>query len=116
MIVHSEDDEVVPIRYGYDVFFKKYEMNPRFIFNRMSDRGHNYIFNDRTYIDEFNAEFDKWRDQLGYDVNAEENAERFQNDRADYIRAHLDRERWCNSLDNYLFNNFLSFYDAHIGD
>ena len=116
MVVHSEDDEVVPIRYGYDVFFKKYEMNPRFIFNRMSDRGHNYIFNDRTYIDEFNAEFDKWRDQLDYDVNAEENAERFQNDRADYIREHLDRARWCNSLDNYLFNNFLSFYDAHIGD
>ena len=57
MIVHSADDDVIGIEYGYDKYYKKYKDDSRFTFIRFEDRGHNEIFNDpaNTYIDEFNA-------------------------------------------------------------
>lgn len=114
MIVHSEDDDVVPIEYGYDVYYEKYKDDPRFVFKRLEDRGHNYVYNDTAYIDEFNAGFDKWLETLDYDYKAEENTERFKSDKADYIHKNLDREKWCSSLDTELFDSFLDFYDTHI--
>ncbi len=111
MIVHSEDDGVVPIEYGYDVFYEKYGSDPRFVFVRLKDKGHNYVFDDAAYIDEFNAGFDDWIATLDYDYTADENLERFAADKAEYIRVHLDRSRWCSMLDEELFARFLSFYD-----
>ncbi len=67
MIVHSEDDDVVPIEYGYDLYYGKYAADPRFTFIRLEHSGHNYVFDDLTYIDEFNADFDDWRSTLDYD-------------------------------------------------
>ena len=91
MIVHSADDEVVPIRYGYDVYYKKYKDDPRFTFVRYEDKGHNSIFNDNTYADEFDAGFDEWLETLDYDYHAAENKEKFAADKAEYIHSHLDR-------------------------
>ena len=113
MVVHSEDDSVVPIRYGYDLYYAKYRNDPRFQFLRFTDKGHNSIFNDQTYMNAFNAEFDQWKETLGYDISADENRERFQQDRAAYISEHLDRSEYCDMLDKELFEQFLGFYDAH---
>ena len=41
MIVHSADDDTVPIRYGYDIFYEEYKDDPRFTFVRYEDLGHN---------------------------------------------------------------------------
>ena len=77
MIVHSADDDVVPIEYGYDLYFKAYRDDTRFTFIRLENRGHSYVYNDMTYINEFNAGFDEWLETLDYDYKAEENKERF---------------------------------------
>ena len=40
--------------------------------------------------------------------------EQFSEDKADYIHKNLDREKWCNSLDLELFEDFVDFYDENI--
>ena len=30
MVAYSEDDDVVPVQYGYDLYYEKYGNNPRF--------------------------------------------------------------------------------------
>ena len=114
MIVHSADDNVVPIEYGLDLFYDEYKDDPRFEFVRLEDKGHNYVFDDMTYIDEFNAGFDQWLETLNYDYNAEEYQEQFIADKAEYIHQNLDRERWCDMLDDEMFERFLRFYDENI--
>ena len=115
MVIHSEDDSVVSIEYGLDKYYEKYKDDPRFVFKRLKDKGHNYIINDMTYIDSFNVEFDKWLQTLHYDYKAEENKERFKKDKADYIHAHLDRTKWADRLNEEMFREFLAFYDKNLG-
>ena len=116
MIVHSADDDVIGIEYGYDIYYEKYQNDPRFTFIRFEDRGHNEIFNDpeNNYKDEFNAEFDTWLETLDYDYNAEDNIERFKEDKAEYIKENLDHVRWSTRLDEELFTRFLDFYNEAI--
>lgn len=115
MAVHSADDDTVPIEYGYDIYYEKYSDDPRFDFVRFEDSGHNYVYCDLTYVNEFNAGFDKWLETLDYDHNAEENKERFAEDKAAYINSNLDRIRWCDILNDELFDRFVSFYDEYTG-
>lgn len=114
MIVHSSDDSLVPAEYGYDIYYEAYKDDPRFRFIRFEDRGHSYICLNTTYLSEFNAAFDKWLETLDYDVHAAENRERFAGDKADYIHSHLDRDKWCNMLDQDLFEDFVRFYDENL--
>lgn len=62
MVAHSEDDDVVPVQYGYDLYYEKCGNNPRFTFLHFEDKGHNDFFFDRndSYKNEFNAKCDKW--------------------------------------------------------
>ena len=116
MIVHSADDDVIGIEYGYDKYYKKYQDDPRFTFLRFEDRGHNGIFYDptNTYLDEINDEFAKWLETLDYDYNAEDNKARFAKDKANWLGENLDRKRWSGRLDEELFAGFVSFYDQSI--
>ena len=116
MIVHSADDNVIGIEYGLDMYYEEYKDDPRFTFIRFEDRGHNNIFMDPviTYLDELNSEFASYVETLDYDYEAEENTERFLEDKTDYLNEHLDRERWSHRLDEELFGQFLEFYDAAI--
>ena len=76
----------------------------------------NEVFNnpDNTYKDEFNAEFDKWLESLDYDYKAEENKERFKEDKAKYTTENLDHAKWSTRLDEELFVQFLDFYNTAI--
>lgn len=114
MIVHSNDDDVVPTEYGYDIYYEKYKDNPRFRFIRLEDKGHNYVYNDMSYINKFNMEFDNWLETLDYDYNNVENKEKFEADKSDYIYNNLDRNKWCNMLNLELFEDFVLFYDEHL--
>ena len=113
MVVHSQDDGVVPISVGYDKYYEKFKDDDRFKFVELQDKGHS-IFNDYTYADEFDSEFDEWLKTLDYDYNLDKNKERFMEDKADYIHKNLDREKWTNTLDKELFEEFLDFYDAAV--
>ncbi len=112
MVVHSEDDDVVGINYGYDIYYDKYKDDPRFSFMRLTDDGHSYVFDDKTYIDEFNQQFQKWLDTLDYDYADGANQEQFIKDKADYIHKNLDRQKWSNKLDTKMFDEFIAFYDG----
>ena len=114
MVVHSADDDIVPIGFGYDKYSGKYRDDVRFSFVRLENRGHSYVYNDMTYINEFNKGFDRWLQSLDYDYKAKENAERFVKEKADYINANLDRDRWANNLDTDLFETFVKFYDRFV--
>lgn len=116
LIAHSEDDETLPIQYGYDQYYDKYKDDLRFTFLRFKDKGHSDFFVDskNSYKDEFNAEFDKWAASLDYDYKAEKNKQRFTKEKAEYIEANLDRERWSHRLDVDLFERFLDFYDKNL--
>ena len=116
MIVHSADDEVIGIEYGYDKYYKKYKDDARFTFLRFENRGHSEILidPDDTYKDKFNAGFNEWLETLGYDYRAAENKDRFAAEKADYITENLDHVRWSSRLDEDLFETFLRFYDQAI--
>ena len=114
MIVHSADDSMVPMSLGYDIYHEKYADDPRFSFIRLENRGHSYVFDDMTYINDFNAGFDRWLATLDYDYNAKENKARFAKDKAAYIHENLDRKQWSHMLDTDLFGQFVNFYDAHL--
>lgn len=114
MIVHSSDDDVIPTEYGYDLYYEKYKDNPRFRFIRLEAQGHNYVYDDMTYINQFNMKFDKWLETLDYDYSNSENKEQFAADKAEYIHNNLDRDKWCSMLNSELFDGFVSFYDEHI--
>ena len=116
LVLHSADDNVIGIEYGYDKYYQKYKDDPRFTFIRFEDRGHNEVFNDpdNTYKDEFNAGFDSWLETLDYDYKAEENKERFKTDKAEYITENLDHTKWSTRLDEELFAKFLDFYNKAV--
>lgn len=44
-VVHSSDDDIVPIEYGYDIYYEHYKDDPRFVFRRLENRGHNLFLN-----------------------------------------------------------------------
>jgi len=77
MILHSQDDSMVPIQYGHDKYYAEYKDDPRFSFIRFEDKGHSYFNADTTYKDAFNADLDKWQKNLEYDPTNPENSERF---------------------------------------
>ena len=116
MVVHSADDDVIEIGYGYDKYYKKYKDDPRFTFVRFEDKGHNDIFNDQenTYKDEFNDGFNHWLETLDYDYKIDENKDRFIKDKADYITENLDHARWSDRLDEDLMASFLDFYEKAV--
>ena len=45
MVVHSSDDNVVPIEYGYDIYYDAFKDDPRFTFVRLEGKGHNNFLN-----------------------------------------------------------------------
>ena len=45
MVVHSSDDNIVPIEYGYDIYYEAYKDDPRFTFIRLDGKGHNMFLN-----------------------------------------------------------------------
>jgi hypothetical protein len=114
MCVHSDSDQVVGAKYGYDKYIAKYKDDPRFTFLVLEGRDHNYMFDDNTYREAFNEEFKKWAETLDYDPELKENYDRFVKDKADYINEHLDREKWSHKRDPELFKQFLDFYDKNL--
>ncbi|MBQ6341907.1 MAG: alpha/beta fold hydrolase [Anaerolineaceae bacterium] len=110
MIVHGTEDDFVPASIGYDRYHEKFADDPRFSFVMLDGQGHNYVYDDMTYINDFNAAFDKWLMALDYDYKAKENKDRFAADKAEYIHQNLDREQWSHKLNKELFENFISFF------
>lgn len=114
IVVHCAGDPVVPVEYGYDIFYDKFKDNERFTFIKLENNEHDYVYRDKTYANEFNAEFDEWLKTLDYDYNLEENKERFTKDKENYLHENLDREKWADMLNKEMFEQFLDFYNTNI--
>ncbi|MCR5214760.1 MAG: hypothetical protein K6E10_10105 [Eubacterium sp.] len=97
-----------------DKYYSVYKDDDRFTFEQYQDKGHSYMFNDQTYINDFNEEFDKWLETLDYDYNLKENKSKFAEDKTEYINKNLDRERWTDTLDTEIVESFIKFYNANM--
>ena len=64
LIVHSRDDESVPIKYGYDLFYKNLSSNERFRFLLYQDRGHTDILYSNNALEYMNELEDKYEEHL----------------------------------------------------
>ena len=118
MAFHSTDDTTVPIEYGFDIWHEKYKDDPRFTFVKFEDKGHSGIFYSEEgseYIKGFREAGKEWAEDLSYDYEAEENAERYKEDLTKYIKENLDREKWASLYDTELLGSVLEFYNSARG-
>ena len=68
MMLHSTDDEMIPIENSFERYYEKFSANDRFTFIRFEDRGHSMIYYSeaaRAYHEKFNADADKYVESLG---------------------------------------------------
>ncbi len=106
-IIHSQDDTVVPIKYGYDIYYSKYADNTRFKFLRYEDKRHNtilYSYEGINYLDEFINTTDEHFN--GKNLTKEEVS--------DYFKNNLDRNIYCDMLDKELMSSIIEFYNTYI--
>ncbi len=107
MIVHSEDDAQVQKKYGYDIYYEKYQDSSRFTFISYKDKGHNQLYySDEAikYMNNFNNDF---KEYIGDSEVTPDKKEKFIND-------NLDRTIWTNLLDEELFTKIIEFYDSSL--
>ncbi len=107
MIIHSEDDDVVQKKYGYDIYYKKYKNSPRFTFVSYKNKGHSQLYYSDSaidYINKLNSNFAKHFKDTKVTEKAKER----------YINNNLDRTIWTNLLDQELFTKIVEFYDSNL--
>jgi len=105
MIVHSADDEMLPPEMSYDVFHAQYKDNPRFVFVKYEDRGHDYVFctdEARLYRAEFNRKFDEYLEDNEFPPEL----------KVAYLEANLDKNALY-ELDTELLDRVADFYNSY---
>jgi len=63
MVVHGDKDTLIPVQYGYDIYFEHYKDDPRFIFKLLKDTGHNEYLNverNHELFDSFTGFYDSY--------------------------------------------------------
>ena len=55
MAVHSNDDKIVPIEYGFDIYYDNFKDDPRFVFRRLNGKGHNSYLNVENNLELFES-------------------------------------------------------------
>ena len=106
-IAHSADDDVVPIKYGYDKYYKKYSDNPRFKFVRYEDKGHTDILYSDERIAYMNDFYKTANEFFGGRTATDE-------ERLDYVKENLDRTIYCDGLEKSLFSQIVDFYNSYL--
>lgn len=110
MVIHSEDDQNVPISTGYDLYYDKYKDDSRFTFQKYTDRGHLYIFYTdaaRKYDEAYDAARAAYFEENGLQ-NTTEN-------RDAYYADHPFDKKTGFELDTTFMGNILAFFDKNIG-
>ena len=113
MIMNSEDNTSMPMKYGFDKFYEKYKDNPRFVFVRCTEGNHS-PFIDSAYSTELHEKFKSWRKALDYNYSAEENVVRYKKEEGEFWAENLDRERWLNRLNPDVIGEMLSFFNENL--
>ncbi len=105
MIVHSEDDKVVPTDYGYDKFYKEFKDDPRFTFVLYKDRGHNH-----PYYSKQAWEYQKNLNKSYHAYLKKNKIKNTKKARIDYMKNHLDKKK-CYEPDSELMGRIVEMYD-----
>ncbi len=108
MIIHSADDDMVSFQNNYLKFYDLYHRDPRFVFVRYEDRGHDYIFHSeasKAYRNQFNEAFDTYINSTGAEVNDEL--------KTDFMEQNGDKNKLY-ELDSDLMARIVEFYDSHV--
>ncbi len=107
MIIHSADDDIIPIEISFDRYLEAYSGNERFTFVRYEDKGHNYVFCSEArfaYAEEYNKEAQAYQAEVG---------EMTEEMRAAYYETHLDKHRGY-ELDSDLMAQMLALYNSSL--
>ena len=107
MVVHSENDDMVEKKYGYDKYYEQYKDSPRFTFISYKDKGHHLLY----YADETIEYKNKFDDDF---EECFANSDSTQEEKDKYITENLDRDKFINLLDEELFNEIIEFYDSSL--
>ena len=105
MIVHSADDDTVPIEYGYDTYFEAYGDDERFEFVRYENRGHADLFYSRDAM-AYRAEFMEGYNEYFASSGIEETEE----SREAYLLENLDKTR-AYEPDGELMEKILAMFE-----
>jgi len=109
MVIHSVDDQNVPISTGYDLYYDKYKDDSRFTFEKYTDRGHLYIFYTdaaRKYDEAYDAARTAYFQEKGLrDTTENRNA---------YYADHPFDKKTGFELDTAFMGNILAFFDKNI--
>ena len=107
MIVHSKDDETVPVEYGYNKFYEAFGNSDRVEFVLYEDRGHSYLF----YSDAAEA----YREQLNadYKVYVENNGKKYSAKvKEEFMNQYLDKKQ-CFEPDPVLMEQIINMFDTY---
>ena len=98
LIIHSSDDEVINMDYGYNKYYKEFKDDPRFKFIQYNDRRHGFIFlNDDARNMVYNYE-DILKKNKG-------------KNQKELIDKYFDKDLFINGLDTDLFSQILEMYN-----
>jgi len=107
MIVHSKDDDTVPIKYGYDKFYEAFGNSDRFKFVLYEDKGHDYLFYSEAawaYREQLNADYKSYVEDNGREYSAETKEE--------FMNGYLDKKQ-CFEPDPVLMEQLLNMFDEY---
>ena len=102
VIVHSEDDQTVPIEAGFTLYKKQFGKDKRFKFIKLLEHGHGtvyYTLEGKHYYDKVHHEYDKFVKKNKPDEEA----------KVAYIKEHLDREKYNHMVDTKLIKKCIDF-------
>lgn len=107
MILHSKDDETVPMQYGYDKFYAEYSDDERFEFRVFENKGHNFIYYSDAAI--------AYREQLETDYQtylAENGKKDSAKVKEAYMIAHVDKKQYFEP-DHTVMGQIIDFFDEY---
>ena len=108
MMIHSADDNMISFKNQFQMFYDKYQNNPRFTFISYEDRGHNYVYYSdkaRQYQTQLNNQFAQYIETLNTELTAEI--------KTAYMNENLDKALLFD-LDKKLMDQIVSLYNTCI--
>lgn len=104
VIVHSKDDETVPISAGLNIYKKAFGTDPRFKFIRLSESGHGTVYYTpagRNYYERLHAQYHR------YEKKEKPNEEQ----KKLYLVENFSRQTLANLVDQKLINKCIDFIE-----
>lgn len=107
MVVHSQDDSVIPITAGFGTYQKIFKNNSRFTFVKFNKTGHGTVYyktQGAEYAQAYVANYKKFISKKNLT----------EDEKAKFAIENLDRTKWTNLINKKLFDKIEKFYKDSI--